>query len=132
MSAAPELDAWNNLPLITFVNIQSDGDGGKKARGKTVRHRGVAVFAHLFRRRRETRAVWLSSAAVMQSQKLAARGGAAIRLLRPLPALREGKNGTMEVLSNEGRREGERVGCNPEDMEDVLPTCEVVIRDETK
>ena len=34
MSAAPELDAWNNLPLITFVNIQSDGDGGKKARGR--------------------------------------------------------------------------------------------------
>ena len=86
------------------------------------------MFAHLFRRRRETRAVWLSSAAVMQSQKLAARGGAAIRLLRPLPAWWEGK--AMEVLSNEGR-EGERVGCNPEDMEDVLPACcEVVMRDE--
>ena len=78
------------------------------------------MFAHLFRRRRrETRAVWLSSAAVMQSQKLAARGGAAIRLLRPLPARREGENGTMEVLSNEGT-EGEggmqprgHGGCTP-------------------
>ena len=69
------------------------------------------MFAHLFRRRRrETRAVWLSSAAVMQSQKLAARGGAAIRLLRPLPAWWEGK--AMEVLSNEGR-EGEREDATP-------------------
>ena len=55
----------------------------------------------------------------MQSQKLAARGGAAIRLLRPLPARREGENGTMEVLSNEGT-EGEggmqprgHGGCTP-------------------
>ena len=37
----------------------------------------------------------------------------------------------MEVLSNEGT--GERVGCNPEDMEDVLPaSCEVVIHEKMK
>ena len=56
MSAAPELDAWNNLPLITFVNIQSDGDGTARRQksererdGEASRSRCVREFAHLFK-----------------------------------------------------------------------------------
>lgn len=61
------MDAWNNLPLITFVHIQSDGTGtdadGRQKAGDGDAEQVVAVYAHLFKRREQGARVGLVSVA---------------------------------------------------------------------